>query len=104
MEKRKVAVCFSEQKHVFYGNMCSRMCFRMLALDSALLSCLRRVEDLETNTFSGFRFAILPPAGQRSQTKHVPGNTTRIYSIYCPYSPIPELNEHRQKHKTHTCF
>ena len=40
------------------------------------------------NTFSGFRFAILPPAGQRSQQKHVPGKQTRIYSIYSPYSPI----------------
>ena len=65
-----------------------RMYFRMLALDSALLSCLRRVKDLEKNTFSGFRFAILPPAGQRSQKKHVPGKQTRIYSIYSPYSPI----------------
>ena len=37
---------------------------------------------LEKNTFSGFRFAILPPAGQRSQKKHVPGKQTRIYSIY----------------------
>ena len=82
MEKRKVTVCFSEQKHVFSGNMCFRMCFRMLALDSVLESCLRRVKDLEQNTFSGFRFGILPPAGQRSQQKHVPGKNTRIYSIY----------------------
>ena len=57
----------------------------------------------------GFRFAILPPAGQRSRNKHVlwipfcyiasggskiskkhvPGNKhTHIYSIYSPYSPI----------------
>ena len=69
MEK-EVAVCFSENKHVFSGNMC----FRMLAVCSALLSCLRRVKDLGKNTSSGLRLGILPPAGQRSRKKHFPGN------------------------------
>ena len=69
-----------------------RMCFRMLALGSALLSCLRRVKDLEKNTFSGLGLGILPPAGQRSQTKHVPGQQKHTYITYTahirPYSPI----------------
>ena len=59
------------------------MCFRMLALCSALLSCLRRVKNLRKNASS--RFAILPPAGQRSQQKHVPGTNTSIYGIYRVY-------------------
>ena len=40
------------------------------------------------NTFSGLGLGILPPAGQRSQQKHVPGKQTRIYSIYSPYAAI----------------
>ena len=69
MDRKSSRSVFLKNKHVFSGNMC----FRMLALDSVLESCLRQVKDLEQNTFSGFRFAILPPAGQRSQNKHVPG-------------------------------
>ena len=36
------------------------------------------------NTFSGFRFGILPPAGQRSQKKHVPGKK-HAYIAYIAY-------------------
>ena len=87
MERKNSRSVFLE-KHVFSGNMCFRMCFRMLALDSVLESCLRRVRDLEKNTFSGFRFGILPPAGQRSQKKHVPGNKHAYIAHIRPYRPI----------------
>ena len=44
------------------------------------------------STFSGLGLGILPPAGQRSQKKHIPGKKTRIYIAYIayirPYSPI----------------
>ena len=88
MERKNSRSVFLKKKHVFSGNMCFRMCFRMLALDSVLESCLRRVRDLEKNTFSGFRFGILPPAGQRSQKKHVPGKRHAYIAHIRPYSPI----------------
>ena len=75
---------------------CFRMCFRMLAL----------FPDVFPDACLGFRFGILPPAGQRSRKKHVlclglgilppagqrsqkktiPWKTnTHIYSIYIAY-------------------
>ena len=99
MEKRKVTVCFSENKHVFYGKQevglifgcisgCISGCLPWIpfwniasggseisektrSLDSVLESCLRRVRDLKKNT--------------SRETKHA-------YIAYIahirPYSPI----------------
>ena len=50
MERKRSRSVFLK-KHVFSGNMCFRMCVPD--------ACL------------GFRFGILPPAGQKSQNKHV---------------------------------
>ena len=89
MEKRKVTVCFSETNTSFLETCVSgclpcaplwnlasggsKISKKTRSLASAWESCLRRVKDLETNTFSGLRLGILPPAGHRSQNKHVPG-------------------------------
>ena len=37
------------------------------------------------NTFSGLGLGILPPAGQRSQTKTRPGKTKHAYKAYIAY-------------------
>ena len=57
MEKRKVAVCFSD-KQVFYGK-------------TEVTVCVFGTNALFPDDRLGFRFAILPPAGQRSRKKHV---------------------------------
>ena len=52
-----------------------RMCFRMLALCSALLSCLRRVKDLEQKHVLWPRLGYLASGGSNISTKkHAPGN------------------------------
>ena len=64
MVKKSSRYVFLKQKHIFYGKLEVTEHF----------SANKHVFS-EQNVFPdaclGFRFAILPPAGQRSRTKHV---------------------------------
>ena len=81
-EKKDRGFFLLKNKHVFYGKQevglisgCISGCLPWIPLWN-LASGGSKIS--EKNTFSGFRFAILPPAGQRSQKKHVPEKNTHI--------------------------
>ena len=85
MERKNSRYVFLNKKHVFSGNMCFRMCFRMVALDSVLESCLRRVKDLrKTRSLDSVLESCLRRVRDLTK-KHVPGKKTCIYSIYRIY-------------------
>ena len=54
----------------------TRLCWKHVFPDVFLDACL------------GFRFGILPPAGQRSQKKHAPGKKHAYIAQIRPYRPI----------------
>ena len=80
MERKRSRYVFLKN-HVFYGKDVFPDACLISGCVSGCLPCAP-VWNLASggskisnkNTFSGLGLGILPPAGQRSQTKHVPGN------------------------------
>ena len=86
MEKRKVAVCFSEKQNTSFIEDKRSALFPDVFPDACL----------------GFRFGILPPAGQRSRTKHI--LWPRLGNLASGGSKISNKNTSREKTHTYIAY